>query len=132
MNSALRGGGEELESQEVLEPDATLAPPADPTITALELRGEEEVLTGGSWEILYYNQTDEQWRERPYGKDSLGRYGCGPVCLSMAVSSKTSSPSTSTTRVFMVASLMETLSQTPAGAEQYQARDGVPSFITFD
>lgn len=89
VNDTLRGGGEELESQEVLEPDVTFSPPADPTITALELRGEEEVLTGGSWEILYYNQTDEQWRERPYGKDNLGRYGCGPACLSMAVSSLT-------------------------------------------
>ena len=78
-----------LENQETAEPDAVPATPADPTITALEQRGEREILTGGNCEIVYYNQTDAAWCGQPYGKDDLGRFGCGPTALAMAVSSLT-------------------------------------------
>lgn len=89
VTGALRRDGEELENQAVEEPDEDPAPPADPAVTALEQREKGEILTGGSWEILYYNQADDQWRDQPYGRDTLGRYGCGPTCLAMAVSSLT-------------------------------------------
>lgn len=89
VTGALRKDEEELESQAVLEPDEELVPLADPTVTALEQRGTGEVLTGGNREVFYYNQTDETWADQPYGRDTLGKYGCGPTCLSMAVSSLT-------------------------------------------
>ena len=89
VTGALRKGGEELENQAVEEPEEVPAPLADPTVTALEQREEGEILTGGNREIVYYNQADDQWCDQPYGRDSLGRYGCGPTTLSMAVSSLT-------------------------------------------
>ena len=89
VTGVLRKDGEELESQAVLEPDEELAPLADPAVTTLEQRETGEVLTGGNREVFYYNQADGAWRDQPYGRDTLGRYGCGPTCLSMAVSSLT-------------------------------------------
>lgn len=80
---------EPLESQAAEEPDAELADPADPAITALEQRESGEILTGGNREIVYYNQADAAWCDQSYGKDSLGKYGCGPTTLAMAVSSLT-------------------------------------------
>ena len=80
---------EPLENQETTEPDAESATPADPTITALEQREEGEILTGGNCEIVYYNQADATWCDQPYGKDDLGRFGCGPTALAMVVSSMT-------------------------------------------
>lgn len=61
----------------------------DPEITALVVRRDREILTGGSREIVYFNQGDENWSDQPYGNDTIGGYGCGPVALAMAVSSLT-------------------------------------------
>lgn len=58
----------------------------DNSATALEARGNAEILTGGVREITYYNQSDEQWAALPYGRDSIGGYGCGPTALAMAIS----------------------------------------------
>lgn len=58
-------------------------------ITALEKRGDQEILTGGNHEIIYYNQSDPQWTGQPYGTDDIGKYGCGPAVMAMAVSSLT-------------------------------------------
>lgn len=62
----------------------------DESVTKLEVRGEEEVLTGGARDIIYYNQMDPAWRSKPFGSDQIGYYGCGPTVMSMAVSSLTS------------------------------------------
>jgi hypothetical protein len=78
-----------LENQAVVEPDTERPDPADPTITALEQRESGEILTGGNPEIVYYNQADAAWCDQPYGKDHLGKYGCGPTTLAMAISSLT-------------------------------------------
>lgn len=58
----------------------------EPLMTALKETEEGDVLTGGSWEVTYYEQTDPQWRDRPYGSDTIGKYGCGPTVMAMAVS----------------------------------------------
>ena len=55
-------------------------------MTALKKTEEGDVLTGGSWEVVYYEQTDPQWRDMPYGSDTIGKYGCGPTVMAMAVS----------------------------------------------
>ena len=79
-----------LEDQSAGEPAEAEAPPvADPTITELKSRGSQEILTGGSCEVTYYNQSDPEWSDQPYGSDTLGKYGCGPVSMAMAVSSLT-------------------------------------------
>ena len=78
------------EDQAAAEPDALLSVlTADPAITALKQRGDCEILTGGSCEVVYFNQADDQWSSQPYGRDTLGKYGCGPTALAMAVSSLT-------------------------------------------
>ena len=41
--------------------------------------------------VVYYNQTDARWGNKPYGKTStIGRAGCGPTALAIAVASLTS------------------------------------------
>lgn len=61
----------------------------DPVITELTDRDGNEILTGGTADIVYFNQGDETWAEEPYGTDQIGGYGCGPVAMAMAVSSLT-------------------------------------------
>ena len=48
------------------------------------------VFTDGGMPVVYYNQADSRWADKPYGKSiSIGRGGCGPTALAMAVSSLT-------------------------------------------
>jgi len=62
---------------------------ADYFVTAIAYRNGREYLTGGSRELTYYDQTDAQWAEEPYGSDTIGSYGCGPVAMAMVVSTLT-------------------------------------------
>lgn len=59
----------------------------DPAISDFQIRKGLEYLTGGSVDMVYYNQTDEQWADLPYGRDHIGGYGCGPTAMAMAISS---------------------------------------------
>jgi len=44
----------------------------------------------GVTEVVYYNQADERWKDKPYGKTgTIGRSGCGPTSLAIVVSSLT-------------------------------------------
>ncbi|MBC2579378.1 C39 family peptidase [Clostridium sp. DJ247] len=44
----------------------------------------------GSTEVAYYNQADARWKDKPYGRTgTIGRSGCGPTSLSIAISSLT-------------------------------------------
>lgn len=63
--------------------------PAKPSVTDLILAQDVETLTGGNCLLVYYNQLDPEWADKPFGWDPIGGYGCGPVALSMAVSSLT-------------------------------------------
>ncbi len=45
--------------------------------------------TDGGTEVVYYNQLDERYANKPYGTDDIGGYGCGPTCMAMVVSSLT-------------------------------------------
>lgn len=45
--------------------------------------------TDGSTEVVYYNQLDERYANKPFGTDHIGGYGCGPTAMSMVVSSMT-------------------------------------------
>lgn len=64
-------------------------PAADPAITELNVINGQEILTGGTMPIIYFNQGGEAWAELPYGTDDIGRYGCGPTAMAMVVSSMT-------------------------------------------
>jgi hypothetical protein len=44
----------------------------------------------GATEVVYYNQADTRWKDTPYGRTgTIGRSGCGPTSLSIAISSLT-------------------------------------------
>ena len=45
--------------------------------------------TDGSTEVVYYNQLDERYANKPFGTDHIGGYGCGPTAMAMVVSSMT-------------------------------------------
>lgn len=45
--------------------------------------------TDGVTEVVYFNQKDERWVNKPYGTDNIGGYGCGPTAMSIVVSSLT-------------------------------------------
>lgn len=62
---------------------------SDPSLTKLEDRDGKKILTGGSIEIVYFNQGDDAWNSLPYGSDTIGKFGCGPTAMAMAVTSLT-------------------------------------------
>lgn len=83
---------EEIVEEQQLASDPVVvleAPILDPAVTELVEREEGEVLTGGIMPIVYYNQSEEPWADQPYGRDDIGRYGCGPTAMCMVVSSMT-------------------------------------------
>ena len=43
--------------------------------------------TDGITPVVYYNQVDERYANKPYGTDHIGGYGCGPTAMSIVVSS---------------------------------------------
>ena len=79
-----------VEDQAASDPVLSLdAPVLDPAITELVEREGREVLTGGVMPVIYYNQGEEPWADQRYGRDDIGRYGCGPTAMCMAVASMT-------------------------------------------
>ncbi|MFB5678065.1 C39 family peptidase [Paenibacillus terreus] len=51
---------------------------------------EGVVFKDGSREVVYYNQLDSRWADKPYGpRDTIGVAGCGPTSLSIVVSTLT-------------------------------------------
>lgn len=78
------------EGQELGDPTEVLPIPESALqVTQLLEREGQDYLTGGSWEIRYYNQRAPEWAELPYGRDHIGGYGCGPTAMAMAVSTMT-------------------------------------------
>lgn len=43
----------------------------------------------GVMDVVYFNQLDSKWKDKPYGTDRIGGYGCGPTAMSIVVSSLT-------------------------------------------
>lgn len=61
---------------------------APPITEVLEVDGRQ-ILTGGSMDVVYFCQSDEEWAEQLYGTDPIGPYGCGPTVMAMAVATMT-------------------------------------------
>ncbi len=82
---------EEAPDPQALSDSDLLAPnnAADYSTThfVTDARSGQEYLTGGSRELVYFNQTDPEWGE--YGSDSISGYGCGPTSMAMVVSTLT-------------------------------------------
>lgn len=45
--------------------------------------------TDGVTDVVYFNQMDERYANKPYGTDNIGGYACGPTSMSIVVSSLT-------------------------------------------
>ena len=45
--------------------------------------------TDGVTDVVYFNQLDQQYANKPYGTENIGGYGCGPTSMSIVVSSLT-------------------------------------------
>lgn len=73
-------------SQEILEPEETSIITQDPEITQFVQRQDNEVLTGGVVELVYFNQGEEPWADALFGRDPISGFGCGPTVMSMVVS----------------------------------------------
>lgn len=77
---------------QLVDGNVAAAPPrsrAPYAVTALSARDGMEYLSGGSRELTYFNQTDPRWADEPYGSDTIGPYGCGPVAMAIVVSTLT-------------------------------------------
>ena len=48
------------------------------------------VFTDGATSVVYFNQLDERWANKPYGTDKIGTHACGPTSLAIVISSLTS------------------------------------------
>lgn len=83
----------EEETQEPQEPQepapSPYLPAGDPALTEVLEADGRQILTGGTVDIVYYCQSDEEWTDQPYGTDPIGPYGCGPTAMAMAVASMT-------------------------------------------
>ena len=56
-------------------------------VTELVHSGSFELLTGGNRKyFVYYNQKDDAWADKLFGRDPIGTHGCGPVVVAMLVS----------------------------------------------
>lgn len=49
----------------------------------------DTVLTGGNFDILFFNQSAPAWKDKLYGSDPIGTHGCGPTAMAMVISSMT-------------------------------------------
>lgn len=65
-------------------------PPA-PVLTEFIQQDGNTILTGGV-PCVYYNQGDPEWKDKLYGSDPIGPYGCGPTAMAIVVSSLTDRP----------------------------------------
>ncbi|MCI8385070.1 MAG: hypothetical protein HFE95_01320 [Acutalibacter sp.] len=59
-----------------------------PAITEFIQEKGRTILTGGL-PCVYYNQNDPAWKDKPFGSDPIGPYGCGPTAMAIVVSSMT-------------------------------------------
>lgn len=64
------------------------AAPEEPAVTEFIQEDGRTILTGGL-PCVYYNQNDPAWKDKPFGSDPIGPYGCGPTAMAIVVSSMT-------------------------------------------
>lgn len=65
------------------------APATPPPVTEMLRVGGKQILTGGIVDVTYFCQSSDEWKDQPYGTDTIGPYGCGPTVMAIAVASLT-------------------------------------------
>ena len=73
---------------------APTVPPTPPPVTELLEEEGRQILTGGIVDVTYFCQSDDEWKDQPYGTDTIGPYGCGPTVMAIAVASLTDTETT--------------------------------------
>ena len=68
--------------------DPTVPSTPAPVTELLEVDGRQ-ILTGGCVDVTYFCQSSDEWKDFPYGTDTIGPYGCGPTAMAIAVASMT-------------------------------------------
>lgn len=63
-------------------------PVPTPAVTEFIQKDGKTILTGGV-PCVYYNQNDAAWKDKLFGSDPIGPYGCGPTAMAIVVSSLT-------------------------------------------
>lgn len=58
----------------------------DDSVTGIPPLGDI-TFNDGVTDVIYFNQLDERYCNKPYGTDHIGGYGCGPTSMSIVVSS---------------------------------------------
>ncbi len=81
---AMQKAQEAAARQKAQEPVQAVDYESDGSILFLQ-QGNRELLLGGNELVVYYNQSDPQWKDLPYGRDNIGGYGCGPTAMAMVV-----------------------------------------------
>lgn len=76
-------------SQFATEPALSGSLSSDPNITQIQDENGHEVLTGGFYKTVFFDQGDEEWADKPFGTDNIGGYGCGPTAMAIVVASMT-------------------------------------------
>lgn len=71
------------------ESELPVSAPAEPPVTELRTEKGRDILTGGTVDVVYFNQAEEPWADAAYGTDTLRKYGCGPTVMAMAVATLT-------------------------------------------
>jgi len=72
------------EHPELLAPST----PEPALLTEFLKEGDRTILTGTT-PVVYYNQGDPAWRDKPFGTDPIGAYACGPTAMAMVVATLT-------------------------------------------
>ena len=70
-------------------PPSYYLPAGDPPLTEVLEADGKQILTGGSVDVVFYCQSDEEWSRQMFGTDPIGPYGCGPTAMAMVVASMT-------------------------------------------
>lgn len=77
-------------SEEIKSSDATSEPASKDKVT-----DDDTVLKSNSFNLIYYSQADNRWKDEIYGTDNtIGVYGCGPTALAMVLSTLTDTETT--------------------------------------
>jgi hypothetical protein len=61
--------------------------PSDEDWLSTSVSYEGVTFTDANREVIYFNQLDSRWKDKPYGQQgTIGTSGCGPTALAIAVS----------------------------------------------
>lgn len=97
LQAELEAAAQAAEQTTEIADDQSATPPllntsgtiCDPSVTELKTVDDQQLLTGGPINIVYYHQSDARWGSQKYGSDKISTHGCGPTAMAMVVSSMT-------------------------------------------